>query len=208
MFQCFSQEQFRPWNIGVVRSDQISRSVMSDSLQPHESQHARPPCPSPTPGVHSDLSPNLRYKVCVCVCVCVYLLHACMRIHFSFVWLFVTPWTVALQAPLSMEFSRQEYWSSYSLLQGNLPDPGIKPTSPAFAGGFFTCWATWEAPVYLLCGSKTWDSRTVSCLAIKHTITIRLFSIAVKWVYILPCVDLTTSSPALRVNFFFSLPAS
>ena len=37
-----------------VRSDQISRSVMSNSLWPHESQHARPPCPSPTPGVHSD----------------------------------------------------------------------------------------------------------------------------------------------------------
>ena len=35
-----------------IRSDQISRSVMSDSLQPHESQHARPPCPSPAPGVH------------------------------------------------------------------------------------------------------------------------------------------------------------
>ena len=35
-------------------SDQISHSVMSDSLRPHESQHARPPCPSPTPGVHSD----------------------------------------------------------------------------------------------------------------------------------------------------------
>ena len=37
-----------------IRSDQISCSVVSDSLQPHESQHARPPCPSPTPGVHSD----------------------------------------------------------------------------------------------------------------------------------------------------------
>ena len=36
----------------AIRSDQISRSVMSDSLRPHESQHARPPCPSPTPGVH------------------------------------------------------------------------------------------------------------------------------------------------------------
>ena len=40
-----------------IRSDQISRSVVSDSLQPHESQHARPPCPSPTPGVHSDSRP-------------------------------------------------------------------------------------------------------------------------------------------------------
>ena len=38
-------------------SDQISRSVVSDSLRPHESQHARPPCPSPTPGVHSDSCP-------------------------------------------------------------------------------------------------------------------------------------------------------
>ena len=35
-------------------SVQLSRSVVSDSLQPHELQHARPPCPSPTPGVHSD----------------------------------------------------------------------------------------------------------------------------------------------------------
>ena len=40
-----------------IRSDQISRSVVSDSLRPHESQHARPPCPSPTPGVHSDSCP-------------------------------------------------------------------------------------------------------------------------------------------------------
>ena len=41
----------------LIRSDQISRSVMSDSLRPHESQHARPPCPSPTPEVHSDSRP-------------------------------------------------------------------------------------------------------------------------------------------------------
>ena len=38
----------------TFRLDQISRSVVSNSLRPHESQHARPPCPSPTPGVHSD----------------------------------------------------------------------------------------------------------------------------------------------------------
>ena len=37
-----------------ISSVQFSRSVVSDSLRPHESQHARPPCPSPTPGVHSD----------------------------------------------------------------------------------------------------------------------------------------------------------
>ena len=39
-------------------SVQFSRSVMSYSLRPHESQHARPPCPSPTPGVHSDSHPS------------------------------------------------------------------------------------------------------------------------------------------------------
>ena len=44
-----------------IRSDQISRSVVSDSLQPHESQHARPPCPSPTPGVHSDSCPSSQW---------------------------------------------------------------------------------------------------------------------------------------------------
>ena len=44
-------------NTGVL-SVQFSRSVMSDSLQPHESQHARPPCPSPTPGVHSNSCPS------------------------------------------------------------------------------------------------------------------------------------------------------
>ena len=41
----------------IIRSDQISHSVVSDSLQSHESQHAMPPCPSSTPGVHSDSRP-------------------------------------------------------------------------------------------------------------------------------------------------------
>ena len=43
-------------NLRFFKSDQISRSVVSDSLRPHESKHTRPPCPSPTPGVHSDSS--------------------------------------------------------------------------------------------------------------------------------------------------------
>ena len=45
------------WILYLIRSDQISRSVVSDSLWPHESQHSRPPCPSPTPGVHPDSRP-------------------------------------------------------------------------------------------------------------------------------------------------------
>ena len=43
---------------GAFRSDQISRSVVSDSLRPHKSQHTRPPCPSPTPRVHSNSRPS------------------------------------------------------------------------------------------------------------------------------------------------------
>ena len=43
---------------GPISSAHFSRSVVSDSLRPHESQHARPPCPSPTPRVHSDSHPS------------------------------------------------------------------------------------------------------------------------------------------------------
>ena len=53
--------------------------------------------------------------------------------------LFVTPWTVAHQAPLSMGFSRQEYWSGLpGTPPGYLPDPGIEPVSPALQEDFFT----------------------------------------------------------------------
>ena len=46
------------WSNSYISSVQFSGSVMSDSSRPHESQHARPPCPSPTPGVHSDSRPS------------------------------------------------------------------------------------------------------------------------------------------------------
>ena len=50
----------------------------------------------------------------------------------SLVQLFATPWTVAHQAPPSMEFSRQEYWTGLPFpFPGDLPDPGIEPRSPA-----------------------------------------------------------------------------
>ena len=50
----------------------------------------------------------------------------------------MTPWTVARQAPLSMEFSRQEYWSRLPFpLPGNLSNPGIEPMSPAWQADFF-----------------------------------------------------------------------
>ena len=57
------------------------------------------------------------------------------------VWLFAIPWTVTHQDPLSMGFFRQEYWSGLPFPPGDLPDPGIEPTSsasPALIGRFFT----------------------------------------------------------------------
>ena len=63
----------------------------------------------------------------------------------------MTPWTVARQAPLSMGYSRQEYWSGLPCPPpGNLPNPGVKPVSlgsSALAGGFLASSATWEVPL-------------------------------------------------------------
>ena len=57
----------------------------------------------------------------------------------SYVQLFATPWTIACQAPLSMGFPKQEYWSGSPLsASGNLPNPGTEPMSPALADGPFT----------------------------------------------------------------------
>ena len=68
----------------------------------------------------------------------------------SHVQLFATPWTVACEAPLSMEFSRQEYWRGLPFpSSGDHPNLGIGTTSvmpPAFAVGFFTTGATWKPP--------------------------------------------------------------
>ena len=79
--------------------------------------------------------------------------HECvfMPSRFSRVRLFATPWTVAHQAPLSMRFSRQEYWSGLPCPPPrDLPDPGMGPaslTSAALAGGLFTTSAPWEQQV-------------------------------------------------------------
>ena len=170
----------------------FSHSVVSDSLWPHELQHAMLPCPSLSPRVWlnscllshptisfsvapffscpqsfpasgsfllsklfssggqsigasasaSVLPMNIQGWLHLGLCACYVTCH---------VWLFVTPWTIAHQAPLSMELSRQEYWSGLpGPPPGDLPDPGIKPvslTSPAMAGRFFTTSATWIAPI-------------------------------------------------------------
>ena len=57
-------------------------------------------------------------------------LHACIPSHFSHIRLFATLWTIAHQTPLSMGFSRREYWSRFPYPPpGDLPDPGIEPMS-------------------------------------------------------------------------------
>ena len=67
--------------------------------------------------------------VCVCVCVCTQVhVHACTQSCPT-----LTPWTVAYQALLSVEFFRQDYWSELPFSSPeDLPNPGIEPMSPAF----------------------------------------------------------------------------
>ena len=95
------------------------------------------------PPSHTSFYTKCLLRLCSDGCVCV-----CAQ-SVSHVQLFSTPWTVSHEAPLSMEFSRQEYWSRLPFpTPGDLPDLGIKPMSlafPALAGRFFTASATWEA---------------------------------------------------------------
>ena len=75
----------------------------------------------------------------------------CVLSYFSGVWLFAILWTVACRAPLSMGFSRQDYWSGLPFPPlGDLPDPGIKLAYISYiAGWFFISSTTWEAHVGL-----------------------------------------------------------
>ena len=110
---------------------------------------------------HQKITINQRNRICqvrkfsilicmgrcksLCVCVCARTL--------SCVQLFVTPWTVALPAPLSMGVSMQEYWNGLPFpIPGDLPNPGIELTSlefPALADRFFTTSATWGWTIWV-----------------------------------------------------------
>ena len=93
--------------------------------------------------------------------------HVCLLSRFSRVQLFVTPWTVAHQAPRPMGFSRQEDYSGLPCPPpGDLPHPGIEPESPkcpALAGRFFTTSATWEAQ------NNKWRTDSSLPLSLLHT---------------------------------------
>ena len=70
----------------------------------------------------------------------------CMLSHIQ---LFVTQWTLSYQPPLSMVFSRQEYWNGLPFPSGqDLPNTGTEPLAPALAGGFFTTSATWGVKLH------------------------------------------------------------
>ena len=80
--------------------------------------------------------------------------------------MFVTPWTIAHQAPLFMRFSRQECWSCLPFSSWeDLPEPGIKPKSPALAGRFFTA----EPTVKPLVNPVGDGDQSLSCVQLFET---------------------------------------
>ena len=84
--------------------------------------------------------------------------------------LFATPWTVAHQAPLSMGFSRQGYWSGFPFPSpGDLHDPKIEPTSPVLAAKFFSNEPPGEPQHYLRVKSEVAQSCLTLCDAVDCT---------------------------------------
>ena len=124
---------------------------------------------------------------------CLYGMHTQLL---RFVHLFATSCAVAYQAPLSMGFPRQEYWSQLPfLLPGNLPDPGIEPESPELAGRFFTTESSGKivyivyinqnlfySLLYMLCG--------VSITSTEYQLFPSPFSIPLKPVHHVVCMCL------------------
>ena len=108
--------------------------------------------------------------------------------------LFATPWTIACQAPLSMEFFRQEYWSALPFPSpGDLSKPGIEPASPAFlalAGRLFT----------------TSTTTSQNSFKNKTKITERCVKILFQWLYYFPSLyiiswDFPGKNPGLHCHF-------
>ena len=104
--------------------------------------------------------------VCVCVCVYIYISHVCHLVMSNL----ATPWIVTCQAPLFMEFSRQEYWSGLpSPSPGGLPNPGIELRSPALQAGSLT----FEPPVKYVCihTHTHTHTHTHNMYVVEHTTT-------------------------------------
>ena len=128
---------------------------MSDSLWPHGLQHIRLPCPSLAPRVCSNSGP-LSLWCHPTVLSSAIPFRGLSAQSLSHVWLFVTPWTVAHQVPLSVGFSRQEYWSG-------LPFPPLlkrlkntsSPWALAWPLGGWVCMLRGHTPPRMAAGSTS-----------------------------------------------------
>ena len=134
-----------------------------------------------------------------CVCAC-----TCMLSCFTCVWLFVTLRTVAHQAPLSMGFSRQGYWSGLPCPPlRDLPDPGIKPTSlmsPALTDGLFITSIIWEAPMYMCLYKHIYETYILYSIPFLIPTASRPLSHFYFWVYPLNCR--LTKSPLFKLVLY------
>ena len=116
---------YRPWDYRLQSKDYRLKSMVTELDMTERLMHTL-------------------LHIYIYIYICIYEL--CMLSCFSGVQLFETPWTVTHHSPLSMELSRQEYWSGLLILPPeDLPNPGSEPGSPALAGGFLTVRATKEA---------------------------------------------------------------
>ena len=142
---------------------------MSDSVRPHRQLPTRLLCPWDSPGKNTGVDCHfllqcMKWKVKVKSLSRAWLLATPWTAAFSnawkwkvkvkslcHVWLLATTWTGAYQAPPSMGFSRQEYWSGVPLPSpGNLLSPGIKPGSPAFQADTLTSEPPGKPPIVLV----------------------------------------------------------
>ena len=135
----------------IVKSNSTLNSVFSLSMKSFISRnHLSHLSFLSSPLFPPVLPPSSLLYISLSVSIC---MHVCAQ-SFSHAWLSVIPRTIAHQTPLSMEFSRQEYWSGLPFHSpGDLPDSGIKLVSlasPSLAGRFFTTIVIWEAHINLL----------------------------------------------------------
>ena len=140
----------------------------------------------------------------------------CVLTHFSHARLFATPLTVSHQSPLSMGFSKQEYWNGLPCPSpGDFPDPGIEPmsfTSPALAGRFFPlvppgkpcftnkCYIFYSNSIVSVCiFSSTWFCQTVNiCLSVEWMLILDIL------IFIFPIISEAEHSHMLSDIWIFS----
>ena len=132
------------WLDGITNSRDMSLSKLWELVMDREAWNAA------VHGVTKDSDPTewLNWTVCVCVCVC--------TLALSRVQLFATPLIVACKSPLSMEFSKQEYWRMLSFLNpGDLPD--LMSCVSCIGSQILDHWATWEAWIILTSLNNLWQ---------------------------------------------------